>query len=161
MKLEFNTTPFHRLFELGNIDLAYPHAEHERVPVCESWSLYYVISILVLPQGVRRACAKQRARCRQLSIHTENLELSAATSAPAPMNTSESHRRLSEHWLTIVSNDVPLRWRRPSHRNGSLARHLPRRAPQVPRYHTLVLHRHAVNGCHYRPYQKRRRPATA
>ncbi|OBT86486.1 hypothetical protein VE02_04939 [Pseudogymnoascus sp. 03VT05] len=31
--LEFNTTPFHRLFELGNIDLAYPHAEHERVPV--------------------------------------------------------------------------------------------------------------------------------
>ncbi|KFY11372.1 hypothetical protein V492_04500 [Pseudogymnoascus sp. VKM F-4246] len=31
--LEFNTTPFHRLFDLGNIDLAYPHAEHERVPV--------------------------------------------------------------------------------------------------------------------------------
>ncbi|OBT46684.1 hypothetical protein VE00_02639 [Pseudogymnoascus sp. WSF 3629] len=31
--LEFNTTPFHRLFELGNIDLAYPHAEHQRVPV--------------------------------------------------------------------------------------------------------------------------------
>ncbi|KFZ12975.1 hypothetical protein V502_06835 [Pseudogymnoascus sp. VKM F-4520 (FW-2644)] len=31
--LEFNTTPFHRLFELSNINIAYPHAEHERVPV--------------------------------------------------------------------------------------------------------------------------------
>ncbi|KFX91508.1 hypothetical protein V490_05867 [Pseudogymnoascus sp. VKM F-3557] len=31
--LEFKTTPFHRLFDLGNIDIAYPHAEIERVPV--------------------------------------------------------------------------------------------------------------------------------
>ncbi|KFY47098.1 hypothetical protein V495_02101 [Pseudogymnoascus sp. VKM F-4514 (FW-929)] len=31
--LEFKTTPFHRLFDLGNIDIAYPHAEVERVPV--------------------------------------------------------------------------------------------------------------------------------
>lgn len=58
MKLEFNITPFHRLFELSNIDLAYPHAEHERVPVCESLSLGYFI-IIVRPKSVPVACAKQ------------------------------------------------------------------------------------------------------
>lgn len=68
MKLEFNTTPFHRLFELGNIDLAYPHAEHERVPVCESLFLDYSTIILVLPEIVRVACAKQRAGCQRIAF---------------------------------------------------------------------------------------------
>lgn len=59
MKLEYNITPFHRLFDLGNIDLAYPHAEHERVPVCEYLSLGYFGIILLRPKSVRVACAKQ------------------------------------------------------------------------------------------------------
>lgn len=32
-QLEFFAVPFHRLFDLSNISLAYPHAEKERVPV--------------------------------------------------------------------------------------------------------------------------------
>lgn len=68
MKLEFNTTPFHRLFELSNINIAYPHAEHERVPVCESLSLYYSTIILVQPKSVRVACTKQRAGCQRIAF---------------------------------------------------------------------------------------------
>lgn len=57
LQVQFLVEPFHRLFFLSNINIQYPHAEVERVPV--GWNVFYAGGIplvtLILTLAVTRS----------------------------------------------------------------------------------------------------------
>ncbi|KAI1847519.1 hypothetical protein JX266_006371 [Neoarthrinium moseri] len=57
MLIQFFVEPFHRMFFINDLRIAFPHAEHERVPVAMNfvWALFVPLGVIIFWNSVTRA----------------------------------------------------------------------------------------------------------